>query len=69
MTRYFQQTHGPSYRHGTRDFAQFYGLLIDGLQIAYVNGLGYYQVVPAPEAEMQERFQRAEQLWREQLRE
>jgi predicted RNase H-like HicB family nuclease len=46
---------------------------IDGLQIGYVNGFGYNQVLPAPEAELAERFQRAEQvfakkLWREQLR-
>ena len=48
-------------------------MLIDGLQIGYVNGFGYNQVMPAPEAEIPERFQRAEQvfaqkLWREQLR-
>ena len=74
MTRYFQQTHGPSYLQGTRDFSQYYGLLVDGLQMAYVNGFGYYQVVPAPEAQLPARFARAEQaiaqkLWREQLHE
>jgi phosphohistidine swiveling domain-containing protein len=49
-------------------------MLIDGLQIAYVNGFGYNQVMPAPEAEIPQRFARAElvfahKLWREQLRE
>ena len=73
MTRYWQETHPPAFRKGTNDFAKFYGLLIDGLQSAYVNGFGYNQVVPAPEAEIAERFKRAEQvfpqkLWREQLR-
>src|SRR6476661_8489710 len=73
MTRYFQETHPPSFKKGTNDFARFYGLLIDGLQISYVKGFGYNQVLPAPEAEIPERFQRAEQvfpqkLWREQLR-
>ena len=73
MTRYFQETHPPSFKRGTNDFARFYGMLIDGLQIGYVNGFGYNQVLPAPEAEIPERFQRAEQvfaqkLWREQLR-
>ncbi len=73
MTRYFQETHPPSIKRGTNDFARFYGMTIDGLQIGYVNGFGYNQVVPAPEAELPERFQRAEQvfarkLWREQLR-
>ena len=73
LTRYFQQTHPPSFRKGTLDFARFYGMLIDGLQIGYVNGYGYNQVLPAPETEVPERFARAEQtyarkLWREQLR-
>ncbi len=74
MTRYFQQMHPPAFRAGTQDFARYYGMLIDGLQIAYVQGFGYNQVVPAPEAELPERFRRAEQvlagkLWREQLHE
>ena len=73
MTRYFQETHPPAFKRGTNDFARFYGMLIDGLQIAYVNGFGYNQVLPAPDAEVPERYQRAEQvfaqnLWREQLR-
>src|SRR5215510_9230308 len=73
MTRYWQETHPPAYKRGTKDFARFYGLLIDGIQIGYVNGFAYHQVMPAPEAEIPERFKRAEQvfpkkLWREQLR-
>ena len=73
MTRYFQETHPPAFKKGTNDFARFYGMLIDGLQIGYVKGFGYNQVLPAPEAEIPERFRRAEQvfarkLWREQLR-
>jgi pyruvate,water dikinase len=73
MTRYWQETHPPALKKGTNDFARFYGLLIDGLQMGYVNGFGYRQVLPVPDAEFPERFQRAEQvfakkLWREQLR-
>ncbi len=73
MTRYFQETHPPAFKRGTNDFARFYGMIIDGLQIGYVNGFGYNQVLPAAEAELPERFLRAEQvlaqkLWREQLR-
>ena len=73
LTRYFQETHPPSFKRGTNDFARFYGMLIDGLQISYVQGFAYNQVLPTPEAEVPERFQRAEQvfaqrLWREQLR-
>ena len=74
LTRYFQEMHPAAFRAGTQEFARFYGMLIDGLQMAYVQGFGYNQVVPAPEAEIPERFQRAEQVyaekvWREQLRE
>jgi hypothetical protein len=48
-------------------------MLIDGLQMSYVKGFGYNQMLPAPEAEIPQRFQHAEQvlaqkLWREQLR-
>lgn len=73
MTRYWQEMHPPAFKRGTNDFSRFYGLLIDGLQMGYVNGFGYRQILPAPEAEIPERFQRAEQvfaqkLWREQLR-
>jgi rifampicin phosphotransferase len=73
MTRYWQETHPGAFIKGTSDFARFYGLLIGGLQSAYVNGFGYNQVLPAPEAEIPNRFKRAEQvfaqkLWREQLR-
>jgi len=72
MTRYFQEIHPIPFKRGTNDFARFYGLLIDGLQIGYVNGFGYNQVLPAPDAEIPQRFARAEQvfahkLWREQL--
>ena len=35
MTRYFRETHPPALKRGTHDFAHFYGLLIDGLQIGY----------------------------------
>jgi hypothetical protein len=50
-----------AFKAGTNEFARFYGMLIDGLQIAYVQGFGYNQLVPAPEGEVPERFQRAEQ--------
>ena len=63
MTRYFQETHPAPFKRGTNDFARFYGLLIDGLQIGYVNGFGYNQVLPAPDAEIPQRFARAEQVF------
>jgi len=72
MSLYYQETHPLPFKSGTNDFARFYGLLIDGLQISYVNGFGYNQVLPAPASEIPQRFARAEQvlknkLWREQL--
>ncbi len=73
MSLYFQETAPPAFIKGTRDFARFYGMLIDGLEVQYVNGFGYNKLLPAPEAELPERFKRVEQvfaqkLWREQLR-
>lgn len=74
VTRYFQEMHPAPFRKGTQHFARYYGLLIDGLQMAYVNGFGYKQVVPAPKDDVPARFARAEEalagkVWREQLRE
>lgn len=73
VTRYFAETHPEALKRGSNDFARYYGMLIDGLQIAYINGFAYNQVMPVPDAEIPERFQRAEEvfqkkLWREQLR-
>ncbi len=73
VTRYLQETQAPSFKKGSNEFARFYGMLIDGLEMRYVNGFGYKQVLPAPDAEIPQRFKRAEQvfaqkLWREQLR-
>jgi len=74
VTRYWSEMHPEPFHRGTNDFARYYGMLIDGLRTAYVNGFAFNQPVPAPEAEVPERFQRAEEtfakkLWREQLRE
>lgn len=74
MTRYFQDTHPAAFKAGTQAFARFYGMLIDGLQIAYVQGFGYNQLMPAPEDQIPARIARAEEvyarkLWREQLQE
>src|SRR2546430_1861701 len=74
VTRYWVETHPEPFRPGTNDFARYYGMLIDGLQATYPNGFAYNQVVPAPDDEIPQRFQRADEvfagkLWREQLRE
>jgi rifampicin phosphotransferase len=73
-TRYWAETHPAALERGTSEFARYYGMLIDGLQMEYVNGIAYSRVGPAPEDEIPQRFQRAEEVfagkvWREQLRE
>jgi pyruvate,water dikinase len=72
LTRYWAETHPEAFARGTGDFAAFYGMLIGGLRMAYVNGIAYKSVVPAAEDEIPQRFARAEEvfagkLWREQL--
>jgi phosphohistidine swiveling domain-containing protein len=74
VTRYWAETHPDPFSRGTKHFARFYGMLMDGLQTEYVNGFAFNTVRPAPEDEIPLRFQRAEEvfekkLWREQLRE
>ena len=66
MTRYFQDMHPAAFKAGTNDFARFYGMLIDGLQIAYVQGFGYNQLMPAPEDQIPARIQRAEEVYARQ---
>lgn len=73
VTRYFAETHPAPFKKGTNDFARYYGMLIDGRLTEYVNGFAYGTMVPAPDAEIPARFQRAQEvieqkLWREQLR-
>src|SRR5215471_4740765 len=74
VTRYWSEVHPEAFARGTSDFASYYGMLIGGLSMSYVNGIGYKQVGPAPDEEVPQRFARAEEvmggrLWREQLRE
>jgi pyruvate,water dikinase len=74
VTRYWAETHPESGKRGANDMARYYGMLIDGLDFAYLNGFAYNTISPAPEEAVPERFQRAEEvfktkLWREQLRE
>ena len=74
VTRYWSAMHPAAFRRGTHDFAEFYGMVIDGLDIGYVNGFAYNQMKPAPEEAIPTRFARAEEVfpkkvWRDQLRE
>jgi rifampicin phosphotransferase len=73
-TRYWAEVHPEAFALGTSDFARFYGMLLGGLEMSYINGFAYITKKPAPEEEIPQRFQRAEEvfagkLWRDQLRE
>ena len=73
VTRYWTETHPEPFKRGTSEFARGYGMMIDGLEMAYINGFGYRAVRPVPESEVPNRFERAEEVyrtkyWREQLR-
>jgi len=73
-TRYWTEIHPEAFRRGSSEFSRFYGLLIGSLDMAYVNGFAYKAVNPAPQEEIPQRFERAEEvfrgkLWREQVSE
>jgi len=66
--------HPDAFARGTHDFAEYYGMVIDGLQMQYVNGFAYSRMMPAPEQDIPARFARADEVfakkvWRDQLRE
>ncbi len=74
VTRYWTEMHPEPFMRGFRELTRFYGMLIDTIQYAYIEGFVYKTILPAPPSEIPERFQRAEEvfagkLWREQLRE
>jgi pyruvate,water dikinase len=71
-TRYWTEVHPESFWKGTHEFCAGYGMLIDGLQMSYINGFAYKTVRPAPESEIPARFARAAEVmetkyWRQQL--
>jgi pyruvate,water dikinase len=73
VTSYWAEIHPEAFKRGFRDFTRFYGMLIDTMEYAYVNGFAYNSARPVAEDEIPQRFQRAEEvfqgkLWREQLR-
>ena len=41
VTRYWTEMHPAPFRRGFREFARYYGMVIDGLETAYVNGFAY----------------------------
>jgi rifampicin phosphotransferase len=74
VTRYWTEMHPEPFRRGFREFTRYYGMLLDGIEYAYVNGFCYKAMLPAPPEEVPARFARAQEvfdnkLWRDQLRE
>jgi pyruvate,water dikinase len=72
VTRYFAETHPAPFRRGTHDFMAYYGMVLEALEVRYVNGFAYNTLRPAPPEEIPQRFARAEavwerKVWREQL--
>jgi rifampicin phosphotransferase len=73
VTRYWTEMHPEPFFRGTREFAKYYGMLIDGFEYRYVNGFAYKVIHPVADEEVPQRFARAEEvferkLWRDQLR-
>jgi rifampicin phosphotransferase len=74
VTRYWAEMHPQPFGRGVAEFCRYYGMLLGGMQMSYVDGFAYRSVTPVSEDEIPERFHRAEEvfekkLWREQLRE
>lgn len=74
VSRYWAETHPEPFALGTAEFCSYFGMMLGGLRSTYINGIAYNTKLPPPEAEVPQRFARAEEvmngkLWREQLAE
>jgi phosphohistidine swiveling domain-containing protein len=74
VTRYWAEMHPEPFRRGTSEFTSYFGMLLDRIEMQYVNGFAYSTRVPVADDEVPRRFQRADEvfeqkLWRAQLRE
>ena len=73
-TRYWAEIHPEPFGRGVAEFTRYYGMLLGGMRMSYVNGFAYRSMTPVSNDEVPERFRRAEEvferkLWRDQLRE
>ena len=73
-TRYWAEMHPEPFRRGVAEFTAYYGMLLETIQMAYVNGIAYSQPVIVGDDQVPVRFQRADEVWegkvwRDQLRE
>jgi pyruvate,water dikinase len=74
VTRYWAEMHPAPFVRGYSEFTRYYGMLIDRMETAYVDGFAYGARRPVSEEEAPRRFARAAEvferkLWRDQLRE
>ncbi len=74
VTRYWSEVHPDAFQRGVADFTRYFGMLLDSLEMRYVNGFAYKTMHLVGPEQAPERIARAEELfagklWRQQLRE
>src|SRR5205823_10936086 len=60
VTRYWSELHPAPFRRGFSEFTRYYGMLLDTLDYAYVNGFAYNTARPVAQDEAPRPFQRSE---------
>jgi len=65
LTRYWTEVHAEPFARGFSEFTRLYGMLLDTMRYAYINGFGYSQGVPVSDEEAPRRFARAAEVWEE----
>ncbi len=73
-TRYLAENHHEPFQRGVREFMAYYGMLLESMEMRFVNGFAYRSLHPVPDEEVPKRFARADEVWeqkvwRDQLRE
>jgi phosphohistidine swiveling domain-containing protein len=74
VTRYWAEMHPAPFVRGYSEFTRYYGMLLDRVEFAYLDGFAYARHTPVARDEAPQRFARAAEvferkLWRDQLRE
>ena len=62
-TRYWAEMHPEPFSRGTHEFARYHGMLLAGLDAAYINGFAYNSRPPIADEEFPERAARAHQVF------
>jgi len=73
-TRYLAENHHEPFQRGVREFMAYYGMLLESMEMSFVNGFAYRSLHPVPDEDVPKRFARAEEVWerkvwRDQLQE